>query len=705
MIHLLWASLAIPIVIHLVHRRKAKRVPFSTLRFLRMVDQRVARRQRLKELLLLALRLLLLAALIAALYRPMIRSATFKGSDVPTAVAVVLDNTYSLRASSRGAMRFGRARQAVADILDGLGKGDAAVLVPFDAQDEAPPELTTGLAHVRDELKAMECGYGTAELAGPLRRALAALERSTLPRKELYVVTDFQRLCWTPALAELQDAFPADMPVFLVDVGGEVQENLAVTSVEFGVNVQVAGAASQIYCRLLNTGSRNVEQNLGLFLNGEKVAEREVSLAAGAEATVVFSHVFGRSGQFAGELRLGPDELGPDDSRYFTVNVLESLPVLLVNGDPSTVPYLNETFFLELALSAPAAGGKTVSPVRAETVTAADFLEHRLDDYGCVILANVPRLPDLWAGRLRRYVEGGGGLIVFAGDRVDPASYNTALAGDGGESLLPALLGEVRRADEDATGGGFRIRRLDRQHPILRGVADAIDTGAARVERFFSVTPQAEGGAVLAELDAGPLLLEKKTGAGSVILCTSSADLDWNNLPARSFFLPVLHQMVYYAGRPATGDREVAVGSPYAAELPPSDEPVQVGFFGPAADGEDEPVELPGAGSTDEPGRAVLKETARPGVYRVVYTSGDEKHEELFAVNVETRESELDRIDSEEARRMVGARNARVVSDPDGLTMLVRREREGLPLWNHLFALAILLAVAESFVGNVLLKH
>ena len=62
MINFLWLSLAIPILVHLVHRRRAKRIPFSTLRFLRMVDQRVARRQRLKELLLLALRLLLLAA-------------------------------------------------------------------------------------------------------------------------------------------------------------------------------------------------------------------------------------------------------------------------------------------------------------------------------------------------------------------------------------------------------------------------------------------------------------------------------------------------------------------------------------------------------------------------------------------------------------------------------------------------------------------
>ena len=82
MIHLLWLSLAVPVIIHLVHRRKAKRVLFSTLRFLRMVDRRVARRQKLKELLLLAVRLLLLAALIGALYRPMVRSSTFKGSGV-----------------------------------------------------------------------------------------------------------------------------------------------------------------------------------------------------------------------------------------------------------------------------------------------------------------------------------------------------------------------------------------------------------------------------------------------------------------------------------------------------------------------------------------------------------------------------------------------------------------------------------------------
>lgn len=749
MIHLLWASLAIPILIHLVHRRKAKRVPISTLRFLRLVDQRVARRQRLKELLLLALRLLLLAALIGALYHPMIRSTTFRGANVPTAAAVVLDNTYSMRATAGGVSRFSLAKRAAADILDGLKTGDAASVILFDAQADTPPQPTTALRRLREELDAVDCGYGTAELAGALRRALLSLEQTALPRKELYIITDLQRLCWTAALEEFKDAFSPDLPVFLVDVGDEIGTNLALAGAEFGVNVQVAGAASELYCRLRNTGRRNAEKELALYLNGQKVHHRDVALAPGAEMTVTFSHVFGRTGDFVGEVRLESDELDADNARYFTVTVLDKLPVLLVNGDPSGVPYLNETFFLELALGAPAAGGRplrvpsgqlpstplgtgragrsgqTVSPITTKTVTSADFLKQRLDDYGCVILANVPRLPELWADGLRRYVLDGGGLIIFTGDQVDSASYNTALVANGDDTLLPALLADVRERTGEEAQAGFRIRRLDTRHPIFRSLAESMDTHAARVGRFFSVTPHAEGGGtVVAELDGGPLLLEKKAGAGTVILWTSSADMDWNNLAARSFFLPVLHQTVYYASRSATRGQSVPVGMRYALELAPSDDPIEVEFFGPSDESAAEPSAALGTGDPstalgtgDErlpvqtvhvPGEAdsaVFQRTGRPGIYQAVYTVGHQEHRHLFAVNVEGSESELDRIEPEEARRMLGAPSLKVVREPERLALLVRRERAGLPLWDHLFALAILLAVAESFVGNVVLKH
>ncbi len=705
MISLLWLALAVPIVIHLVHRRKAKRVPFSTLRFLRMVDRRVARRQRLKELLLLAVRLLLLAALIGALYRPMLRSSTFKGTGVPTAVAIVLDNTDSMRTTSGGVLRFDRARKAASDILNGLKTGDSAVIVPFDARADAAPEPTTGLDALRDQVRGMECGYGTAAVAPTLRRGLAALARSNSPRKEVYVITDFQRLSWTPAVRELRGDIPRDLPVFLVDVGGEVNENLALSDAQFGLNVQVAGTTSELYCSLRNAGLKSADRRLSLLFDGENAADARVSLASGAETTAVFKHTFAHTGAFNGEVRLEPDELGADNSRYFTVDVRDRLPVLLVNGDPSQVPYLNETFYVDLALRAPAGLGgdeQTLSPIQTHVVTAGEFLQQRPEDYGCVMLVNVPRLPGLWAERLLRYVEGGGGLIIFLGDRVDPASYNAALSPTGGQALLPAELAEPR----DAPESGSAMRLVSRSHPIFHNLTERADTDAVRVTRYFTTESLSQGAADLADLsDGAPLLLEKRTGPGIVILCTSSADMDWNNLPARAMFLPLLHQMVYYAGRSAGRVNSVTVGMPYAIDVPATPAPVKVNVYGPATGDEKEQkplqvIDVPAGG-----GRAVFEDSARPGIYHATWSAGGAEQTQSFAVNVDPTESAPDRMEPDEARKLLGAASCQVVTRTDDLGAIVLREREGLPLWNYLFALAVVLAVVESYVGNVMLKH
>ena len=115
MVNLLWAALAIPIVIHLVHRRRAKRMLFSTLRFLRMVDQRVARRQRLKEWLLLMARLLLVAAVVGAIYHRTVGG--MDGGRAQVAVAIVLDDSCSMRAVRGGATRFAHMRRAAGAML------------------------------------------------------------------------------------------------------------------------------------------------------------------------------------------------------------------------------------------------------------------------------------------------------------------------------------------------------------------------------------------------------------------------------------------------------------------------------------------------------------------------------------------------------------------------------------------------------------
>ena len=708
MIHLLWASLLIPIAIHLVHRRKAKHVLFSTLRFLRMVDQRVARRQKLKELLLLALRLLLLAALIGALYRPMLRSATFQGGDVSTAAGIVLDNTYSMRATDQGVMRFGRARKVAREIVDGLRKGDCAVLALLDPGDATRPAATTDLGGLREQLANVECGYGTAELAPALQRVLQSLDDTGCPRREIYVITDFQRLSWTNALSDVGARLGDDVPVFLIDVGGEIGDNLALDSAAFGLNVQVVGAEADVYCDLTNGGRRSATKELSFVVEGHKVDEQTVTLAAGGQLSANLSHTLDRTGESWGAARLSSDGLAADNERYFTFTVHEKLPVLLVNGDPSTVPYADETFYLEMALRAPAAGGDAVSPVEPHVVTADAFLDRKLDDYCCVVWANVPRLDEMSAEALRRYLTAGGGLIVFLGDRVDAASYNAMLAG-GEELLLPAPLGEMRQAAGADGREAFRVRQVAEQHPLFRGLAGGIDLGAARVERFFTADIQSgQDAALLAGLDAGPLLVERKIGPGTVILCTTSADLDWSNLPAKGAFLPLVHQMVYYVGRSGSSGDDVPVGMPYALDLPRSREPMEVAVYAVEPRDEqndDEPLGTVIAEPAGGGQRAVISDTHRPGVYRVEYVLDGERRSRLFAVNVETRESVADRIEPHEAVEMLGAASVTVLDKPDEAARVALRERTGLPLWNYLFFLALALAVVEGYVGNVLLKH
>ena len=690
-LHLFWASLAIPVIIHLVYRRKARRIPFSTLRFVQMVDQRVARRHRLKELLLLALRVLLLAALIGALYRPIVRSETFRGENVPAAAAIVLDNTYSMRAVHEGMARFDRATGAAAEILSGLQHGDSASLVLFDDPDDAPVEFTTGLSSLIARLDSIECGYGTAPAAGALGRALKGLAQSRQPEKELYVISDFQRLSWTPAVRELSNLNP-DMPVYLIDAGGPMGENLSLETAEFGLNVQVAGAASEVLCTVANTGPENMNKKLTLAVNGEKTAEEQVALAPGARMGAVLRHVFGRTGDVGLEARLEPDALLADNARYIAAKVREELPVLLVNGDPSAAAFLDETTYARLALEAPAPGGTALSPLQVQTVTTAELPRVGLADYACVLLANVPRFSEQAAAALGRYVRDGGGLIVFLGDRVDVASYNTALGAD----LLPGVLG---RAQEDPEGAS--LSHINRTHPVFYSLAEHINAGRVRVERSISVEPT-EDAAVLAATAMGPLLLEKNAGAGIVLLCATAADMDWSNLPARPFYLPLLHQMVYYSGRPAERAADVTVGMPYVLRLPRTDDGPEVSFYGPGDDEEPLAVLKPEGG---EQPQIVFPNTALPGIYRAVYSLEGEQQRRLFAVNVDAAESQFDRVAPEEVAEMLQTGQARVVSEPKNLGQIVQRRRRGLPLWNYLFAAAIVLAVAESYVGNALIKR
>jgi len=711
MIHLLWLSLAIPIIIHLVHRRKAKPMPFSTLRFLQMVDQRVARRQRLRELLLLALRMLLLAALIGALERPMLHSGGFKGTGLPTTVAILLDDTASMQAVKQGSSAFARARDGALQVLDGLKNEDSAVVTLATSAGDPPEPPTTALPELRAKLSRMECGYGTAELSAPLRRAIASLQLSSNPVKEIYILTDMQKNAWTEALKDAAAQAPKGVPVFVVDVGADVSENLAVKDVDFGIKANVVGAPATCWCRVENAGSQRMERKVSLFLEGQKIAEQPAAVNAGGTQTLTFRHVFDRMGDFSGYVEVEPDELPADNRRWFTVQVVEKLPVLVIDGAPSVIAYRDGAFFLRLALEGSAVAGKKLSPIETRVVSEAEAASQRFEDYRCIILADVPRVEERLADRLKDYVKAGGGLLIFCGEKMDAAAFNVALGTQdlaGAGVLLPAPLGPVMTASEKEHPF-FQIQRTDTSHPIFRDISAETDLGTARVRSFLSTeVPKGSGAAVIVEMNGGPLLLERKFGAGAVVLCTSSCTPAWNNLPLKPYFVPILHQIVYYLSRTGgDAERSTPAGTPYLLKLPNTPAPVTVEFSLPAKDAKekaDSTREVKSAQTAGE-NRAALRDTARPGIYSAEFNITGAAQRQLFAVNTPSEETELARLPLEKARDYLDRGNVVLVPGAEAIAPAVRIERNGVPLWDYLLLATIVLAVCECFVGNVVLKR
>ncbi|HLX62740.1 MAG TPA: VWA domain-containing protein, partial [Planctomycetota bacterium] len=114
------SALALPILIHFVFKMKAPVVLFPSVRFLRQVDRKVAKRQKLQELLLLLLRCLALALLAFALAGPVIKQFGNTPGSAGTTVAIVLDDSYSMTARDAGGPVFNAAKGMAAAVLNTL---------------------------------------------------------------------------------------------------------------------------------------------------------------------------------------------------------------------------------------------------------------------------------------------------------------------------------------------------------------------------------------------------------------------------------------------------------------------------------------------------------------------------------------------------------------------------------------------------------
>ncbi|MCK6547828.1 BatA domain-containing protein [Myxococcota bacterium] len=714
---------AVPIIIHLIHKRKPRKQAFAAMELLMRSIERVERRWRIKRFLLLAARVTLLAALALAAAGPMIGSeeALSVVSSGPKRIAIVIDASLSMRASYGKTSAWSKAITNARSIVDAMGPEDQAILVAARAKPVLlMPRPTASRTELIDVLDKLQPSYGRAELGEAVStaaQALASLHGAEGADPEaaaqalagvearVVVLSDLAGHA-VQAAAELtlgSTGRRARLEVVdvLADVPKERRENRAIVGVEPANVPGRAPRTLELRARVQSfTDEKKDQSAAGITLNGPTGAleQASVELIPGTVVDKSLRHSFDEAGWVPVDVTLEHDVLVEDDVRFAIADVRRQVRTLIVDGAPSGVPKEDEVFYLERAL---AAGAADQPPPRV--ITPDDLPHTDLGIYDVVVLAGVNSFVRSDGQRLVEFVERGGGLLVTASTDLDTELYNAELG-----RILPRALRVMKVVDPSTGGLGadglVTLRAPAFDHPVMEIFGPDTVGGllSARTNAYLLLEPNSarRPAKTLVEYDDGqPALVEADAGQGKVALLTTSVDRDLTDLPIRPAFLPLMRRLVLHLGgalsKPDT--RNTLVGDARAVRVPPRTTRLTVL----APDGRETTwtaAELTNAVEVQFEG------TTLPGHYQVqAATTGalEPVPSESFAVNVDTRESDLRPISVEEAAAVLTG-TAEAAADASASAIVRARALRGLTSPDALAGLLLVVMALAFLVESAL---
>jgi Mg-chelatase subunit ChlD len=668
-------ALAIPVLIHLIQRERKRVVEFPSLMFLRKIPYQSVRRRRLRDLTLLAMRLAALAMIVAAFARPFFkRDALAAATQQGAREAVILvDRSYSMEYGDR----WTRARSAAADAIRALSPGDRASLVFFASGGEVAVRSTADRGRLESALAGASTGPGATRYAPALKLASSILSESALPRREIILISDFQRRGWEQTPGRDDVHLPERTTLTPVNVASGDTANLSVTPVSlqrtrFENHDRVAVTAG-----VVNHGPKPVSRvSLTLDVDGQSIQSLPTDVIAGGSSSVTFAPFTVASRNMRATVKLADDALKRDNLFHFVVSPSEPVHAVVINRPGAE----REGLYLGRALSI------TESPrVELELRTPATFSDADLRQAAVVILNDV-QLPDELAGRLARFVNGGGGLLLAAGSQ---GTWPARLA-----DTVPGLPGDPI----DRTTAPSRLSGLEYSHPVFE-LFRAPRSGDFSAARFYGYrTTQQPSGQVLARYEDGnPALLERKVGAGRVLLWTSTLDLEWNDMAVKPVFLPFVHTVVKYLSDFTEAPASLTVGQVIPA---PRRMPGRGGNSTAAAAGGSTIAVAPSGARVSVESEDGALELEEQGFYDVRAQGASADSATTLAANVDLSESDLSPLDPRELAAAVAGRAPGEIAGLGNARPSDEAQAQAQRLWWYLLVAGGLLLAGETLLSN-----
>jgi hypothetical protein len=673
---LLWALplAAVPIVIHLLNRRRFKRVPWAAMEFLLAAMKRNRKRLRMEQWLVLLLRTLAVVFLALLVARPQLAGGALLGSR--THHVVVFDDTASMSQRMGSTSLFDHAQDQIRALADKLGEsrsGDLFSLVrsshptaPDLWSQRVSPELGKRTGALLKDLRPGDGSMNLGDVVKETRRRAAEVKEAS--RTRYYLVTDWRSFDWLsedgkprPGLLTEVLAMPADREHLEVDVVGGDSQNLAVAAVRRLDRIAVMNVPVALAVDVVNYGlDPSQPTEIAIEVDGKsRVVQPVEALAPGQRLPIPVTHTFHTAGFHRVEASLpAADHYPLDDRHTLAIEVKDKAKVLLVDGDPQNGGDEAETWFLTAALDP---GGETASGIEPQVVGDQALGELDLKQFESVWLCNVPSPTEAVVKKLEAYVAGGGGLVVWAGGLVDPARYTELFYKDG-KGLLPLPFGEL-------VGDPDRPQHLalsSKTHPITARFPELLEMLMSRlvlVKRCVAMQePEGASAAVLARLrdaEGAPVIAARPFGTGGeVVQFAITADQQWSNWPKLDINLIVLQQVHRHVARVQDmSGCNLDTRGLYRLSLDPGIYKADVGVHSFGADGEEHtftaaaPANAPAEPGTAQGPQTLALDLAMAdlhdlGAFEVRLRSHtDAEERRMFARNAPADESRLQKLD------------------------------------------------------------
>jgi hypothetical protein len=698
------AAAAIPILIHLLNKRKLRTIDFSTLSFLKELQKNTMRKITIRQWLLLLLRTFLIAALVLAFSRPTIKGSFGTiGSHASTTIAIIIDNTSSMNLHNEKGTYIDQAKEQARSIVSMMEENDDAFIIRLS---DLPGLTMENPSHDRLRLQSVITETKTEPqhrtIIDAMRAAAAALQRSRNVNKEIYVLSDGQYTTMTSRQAETGTAeklFAPETKVFYARYADSPAENIGIERVSIPPTLLQTNKPVTINAVVKNYGTASVTNHLvSMTIGKNRVMQKSVTLDGGESATVDFTATPNRAGFMTGSIELEDDSFEADNQYFFSLYIPEKIRVALVTTDIAYSRYIVTA--LNVANTTTASGS-----VSLQLLTPTQISTSILDANDVVILSGVPEIQESSVRLVHQFVAGGGAMVFFPSHDTTGATYRYL-------ERFGITISGVRRA---APGTVVRFENVDFDFPIFHGM---FDDGAKKntslespdITMVASVQPDRNLRQIITLTNGIPFLWLRNIQHGTVAGFSVPATMQWSDMVFRGIFVPIVYQTMLYLtsqmnsgmqfSNSTVGEQLEFTSAEFRRTMPVTGSSLRL--FDPEQ--RNSPLQSYSRAVSDGISHAVFAVT---GIHSAGHYFVVAERDTILAISANTNRTESDgatatETEIEESFRTVGIDELSVtyINSQMPMNEIVMQSRFGVELWKYFVLLAAVLGLIEMLVAR-----